>query len=103
MPISLWLVEYSQRRQPVGVWSWESAWVSCAIGFSILLVKGGELHRIVSSEFQLRAFDPCIEFFLGNDDHLDRHEAVGSAAEDGALAVENAFFIGLEPGFVEAA
>ena len=51
----------------------------------------------------LASCDPLVEAFLAHDLDRDRHEGVARAAQFGALAVELAFAVGVEPGLVDLA
>src|SRR5512143_1258737 len=57
---------------------------------------------VIGCVFLLRLFDPCGVLSLAYHTHHDRHEGVILAAQLGALAIIDAFALGLEPSLVDA-
>src|ERR1700681_3936465 len=107
-PMSLWLVENSQRLTKLG-WPW-LAWSNAAYAICCLACSA---HRIVRRHhrraigrrrvFLLGLLDPGVKRLLAHHAHRDRHESMIAAAQFRALTVEHPLDGGLEPGLVEAA
>src|SRR5579885_580825 len=117
VPMSLWLVEHTQRlKKPCGLSSWcASEWATCVVmidlgcecrGLRLAGAGGGRRGgggRIGAGGRGFLFVQPLLEFGHRHGLDHDRHEAVVLAAQLGALAAIDAGIVDHRPGVVDDA